>query len=401
MNKKEFHFLERKLEELVDHDIISLQQSIEAREFFCSKVKPEKSTGTILAGIGVLLIALSIITLFAVNWDMLSKGVKIGVSFLPIMITAIMMYFCMDRTNKKMVLYTSIFAPAAILATNSLIDQVFHAQTAVYELIFTSLLMFMPIVFVLRNYLALFVYAVGVVVYAFCAVDEMQELAVLLSIFVIALPMVIFNCINYIKNKEDKRNTLLWVANVILITLLVFNEEIVRPEASVIYVYLIYVLSLCLFKRETLLNRIIAVCFGAFLLISCIGEDFVSYAEDITFGWDLLVLTAITVAAVYLSKLYKTPKEYIFMGQIILIQYLRLPAEFLFYAINILALVWGITKIIDGNREGEIKRLKQGIAIVLYLIFIRFMNADIGFMEKSVIFLVSGIGFIFGARLLE
>ena len=82
MNKKEFHFLEKKLKELVDSDIISLQQSIEAREFFGSKVKPGKSTGTILAGIGVLLIALSMITLFAVNWDMLSKGVKISISFL-------------------------------------------------------------------------------------------------------------------------------------------------------------------------------------------------------------------------------------------------------------------------------------------------------------------------------
>jgi hypothetical protein len=245
------------------------------------------------------------------------------------------------------------------------------------------------------------VYAVGVVIYAFCAVEEMYELPALLTILLLALPMVIFNCINYIKKKEDKRNTLLWVANVILISLLFFCEEIVRPEASVIYVYLIYVLSLCLFKRETLLNRMIAVCFGAFLLISCIGEDFVSYAEDITFGWDIFILTAVTVAAVYLSKLYKTPKEYIFIGQIILLQFLKLPAEFLFYAMNFLALIWGITKIISGNKEGEIKRLKQGVAIILYLIFIRFMNADIGFMEKSVIFLISGIGFIVGARLLE
>lgn len=401
MNKKEFHFLEKKIEELVEHDIISSQQSMEARDFFAAKVKQGKSAGTILAGIGVLLIALSVITLFAVNWDMLSKSVKIGISFLPIMITAVMMYFCMDRTNKKMVLYTSIFAPASILATNSLIGQVFHAQTEIYELIFTSLLMFMPIVFVLRNYLALLVYAVGIVIYAFCAVDGMNETPAVLSIVVLALPMVIFNVINYVKNKEDKRNTLLWVGNVILFTLLIFYKEIVRPEACVIYVYLIYVLSRCLFKRETLLNRIIAVCLGSFLLISCISDDFVFFAEDITFGWDLLALTMITVAVVYLSKLYKAPKEYIFMGQIILLQYLKVPAEFLFYALNILTLVWGISKIVSGNKEGDVKELKRGIAIVLYLVFIRFMNADIGFLEKSVIFLISGLGFIFGARLLE
>ena len=89
------------------------------------------------------------------------------------------------------------------------------------------------------------------------------------------------------------------------------------------------------------------------------------------------------------------------MTFIILIQYLRLPAEILFFLINILALAWGIGKIILGNKDGDVKLLKRGIAIVLYLIFIRFMNEDIGFMEKSVIFLISGIGFIFGAKVLD
>ena len=67
MNKKEYNFLEKKLDELVENNIISFKQFEEARAFFSSKVKQGKSSGTILAGIGVLLIALSIITLFAVK----------------------------------------------------------------------------------------------------------------------------------------------------------------------------------------------------------------------------------------------------------------------------------------------------------------------------------------------
>ena len=85
----------------------------------------------------------------------------------------------------------------------------------------------------------------------------------------------------------------------------------------------------------------------------------------------------------------------------VLIQYFRLPEDILFLLINVLALVWGISKIVLGNKDGDVKSLKQGIAIVLYLIFIRFMNSDMGFMEKSVIFLISGIGFIVGSKVLE
>ena len=159
MNKKEYKFLENKLFELNENNIISEEQYKNAKDYFNNQTKPGKSIITIFTSIGFLLVALSVITLFAMNWEVISKEFKVIISFIPIVITAIMMFFSMKKEDKQIKLYTSIIAPISILATNSLITQVFHIQTEIYEMFFTSLLMFMPIAFILRNYLSILVYS--------------------------------------------------------------------------------------------------------------------------------------------------------------------------------------------------------------------------------------------------
>ena len=135
MKKKEYKFLEEKLTELVDNNIISNEQYAASKDYFKNVKNENKSIVTIFLSIGVLLIALSIITLFAVNWDSISKPAKVVISFIPITITSVMLYLAMYKDDKKLKLYTSIFAPISILATNSLISQIFHIQTEIYELI--------------------------------------------------------------------------------------------------------------------------------------------------------------------------------------------------------------------------------------------------------------------------
>jgi hypothetical protein len=67
MNKKEQKFLGSKMNELVENDIISSDQYNNAMMFFNKQIKPGKSIVTILTGIGIFLMALSMITLFAIN----------------------------------------------------------------------------------------------------------------------------------------------------------------------------------------------------------------------------------------------------------------------------------------------------------------------------------------------
>ena len=76
-------------------------------------------------------------------------------------------------------------------------------------------------------------------------------------------------------------------------------------------------------------------------------------------------------------------------------------ADVLFIFINIIALALGIYKIIIGNQRNLFKEVKNGVSLILLLILFRFVNSDISFMGKSIMFLVSGISFIIGSNIIK
>ncbi len=401
MNKKDLKFLNSKLLELVDNDIISAAQCDAAQSYFVGK-KDNKSLPTIFAALGVFLIALATITLFAMNWNDIAKPIKVIIAFIPITITGVLLHKYLVTDNKKMQLYTSIFAPVSILATNSLISQIFHIQTEIFELFFTSLLMFMPIAFILFNKLAISVYCCGTAFYSMIAISAYgTEGEALLRSFILALPIIVSNFLLYTKDKEDHRNILMWVTNVFLVSLLIFYKELISPESILIYFYMIYFLTQMLFSRKNILNQAINFIFMCYLLLSCTTAEMLEFAEEIAPQIDTLILTALTGLFIYLSNAYKHPKEYFIFIFIMLTQFTGLPKEVLFILVNLLVLSLGIYKIFIGNKNGLQKEIKQGLSLVLLLIAFRFVSSDLSFGTKSIIFLLAGIAFLFGGKVIK
>ena len=395
MNKKNYKFLDDRLLELVNNDIISSEQYSNAKEYYYNKTE-NRSIYTIFGAIGILLMALSIITLFAINWINISKEIKVIISFIPLVLTSVMLYISMTKNNKKFYLYTSIFAPIGIIATNSLIAQVFHIQTEIYELIFTSLIMFLPIAFILRNYVSIIVYSVGTIIFAFAVIDSSIS-----KILLISLPLIIYNIINYINNKKDGKNTVMWIVNISLVTLFVFYKEFFGLNVFLIYLYMIYFITQTLFDKDNILNRILSLLFVGYLIISCTTPFMVSYAKKIEFGFDTIFITILTAIFIYLSKAYKNPKEYFVFLFILFLQYTRINADVLFTFINIIAIAFGVYKIVIGNKINSYKEIKQGVSVILLLILFRFINSDISFMGKSIMFLIAGTSFIIGSNLMK
>ncbi len=398
MNKKEYKFLDDRLLELVNNDIISNEQYVNAKEYYYNK-KANKSISTIFGAIGVFLMALSIITIFAINWGDISKGIKVIISFIPLVITSVMLYIYMIKNDKKIQLYTSIFAPIGIIATNSLIAQVFHIQTEIYELILTSIIMFMPIAFILKNYISIIVYGAGIIIYAFSVIDtSVSENIALLRIFLISLPLMIYNIKNYINDKKDGKNIVMWIVNISIVTLFIFYKQIFRGEIILIYLYMIYFITKTLFGKDNILNKTLTELFVGYLIISCVAPFMVSYAEEIEFGFDTIIITMLITLFIYLSQAYKDPKEYFIFVFMYFVQYTRMNADILFVFVNIIALALGVYKIILGNQKNSYKEIKNGVSLILLLILFRFINSDISFMGKSIMFLIAGISFMIGSN---
>ena len=399
MNKKDYKFLSSKLMELANNNIISKEQLEKSQNYFLEK-KSDKNLSTLFGAIGVFLIALSIITLFAMNWNDIPKGIKVIISFIPIAISSVMLYKYMQTEDKKLCLYTSVFAPIAIIATNSLITQVFHMQTEIYELFFTSLLMFMPITFILRNFMAILIYGAGGVIYSFVAIESYgSEAEAISKILLIALPLIIFNVINYIKNKEDKTNVISWIANCILLTLFLFHKELLSEESILVYLYALYFATLTLFGNKNILSKILSFGFLGYMLLSCTSSDMLEYAEDLTIHFDTLLLAILAGVFIYISKAYKEPKEYFIFAFITLAQFTNLSSDLLFIIANLITIALGVYRILLGNDKNLPSETKKGLAIILLVILFRFVSSDLSFGTKSIIFLISGLIFMFSGKL--
>ncbi|MBR6688628.1 MAG: DUF2157 domain-containing protein [Clostridia bacterium] len=401
MNKKETIFLNSKLTELVDNGIITDIQFIAAKEHFGTK-KESKSLSTVFGAIGIFLIALSIITLFAMNWNNIAKGLKVIISFVPLAITAYMLHEYMYKGNKKLQLYTSIFAPVSIIATNSLIAQIFHIQTEIYELFFTSLLMFLPIAFILFNKLSVLVYSMGTVIYSLVAINSYTaESEALLKTFILALPIIIANFINYIKDKNDDKNILMWITNVILATLFISHKEWINPESILMYLYMLYFLTQTLFDKTNPLNKVLSFAFMFYLLLSCTTAEMLEFTEELVIHVDTLLFAALAGVFIYLSEAYKNPKEYFIFAFIALAQFTGLQAEFLFVLVNLIAISLGIYKIVIGNQKNSYPEIKQGVSLVLLIIMFRFISAELSFGIKSILFLIAGTCFLLSGKVIK
>ena len=300
----------------------------------------------------------------------------------------------MKNENKNMKLFTSIIAPISILATNSLIGQIFHLQFDVYGLLFISMIMFMPIAFIIRNYLSLTIYGVGAVIISFYVETVFNNLILL-------IPLFVYYIYNYIKHREDKKNTLLWTFNAIIITIILFSNSILRGEISLLYLYVLSLVTKLLFDDKNKLNKTLSVLFMIYLIISCISSSMFEIFNEIKFGADTAIFMLISLVLFVLTKEYRKVEKYFILVFIMLLHCTILSPKVLYVLVNLITLSYGIYKIINGRRINSYRIIKQGVALILYLIFIRFMSAEISFRAKSILFLISGIIFIIGSKIFK
>lgn len=392
MNKKNQMFLFEKLNELKANNIISNEDCLNAKEFYGeTKENSPRSMVTIITAIGVLLLGLSIITLFAFNWDNLSVGIKSLVAFIPLMITAIMLYITLNKDDKRWEIYTSIFGALAIISTNALISQIFHIQTTAQDLIFLSLIMFVPILAIFRNTIGIIIYGIEAII---CSLSGPFESSALIP-FLVIIPVLLYNIYCYVKNKESGQNIIMGLINIILITLFIFSNEILRAEILPLYLYLVYLISMKIFGKKNAISEIFSIGFMAYLMLFTIDKSIsASFYKDTKIILDTAVMSVLVLGLGYNLKLYKNVKEIIMFLFILIANYLIMPDELVFLIINLLALAIGINYIYEGNKLKLFNKSIKGVGVILLVITFRFINSDFTFMQKSIMFLITGASFI-------
>jgi uncharacterized membrane protein len=134
------------LEKLRDESIITEEQFQE----ICSRLQNSKDKNrdllvNVLIGIGIFLVALGIISLFAYNWDNIPNIARVLIGLIPTFISIGLLYKYMDKKQTFYNVMVNVFSPFAFIATNAIISQTYHTQSTVFKIVIISLIMYIPI----------------------------------------------------------------------------------------------------------------------------------------------------------------------------------------------------------------------------------------------------------------
>lgn len=162
-------WLRAELPELVASGVLSPEAAETLERHYTGKFPDEpRRSGFILSAIlGSLLIGAGIILLVAHNWDFLSRPIRCGIAFSPLILSQALVFFVLLRRNESQPWRESaaILNVAAIGTAIALVSQTYQIQGDFARFILVWMLLAIPVVYLLQTSTGLSAYFVGTMVW--------------------------------------------------------------------------------------------------------------------------------------------------------------------------------------------------------------------------------------------
>ena len=157
------------LPELVASGVLSAEAAESLKHHYAVELPEEpRRTGFILSAIlGSLLVGAGIILLVAHNWDFLSRPIRCGIAFTPLVLSQALAIFVLLRRNESAPWRESaaILNVTAIGTAIALVAQTYQIQGDFARFILVWMLLAIPVVYLLRTSAGLAAYFIGTMVW--------------------------------------------------------------------------------------------------------------------------------------------------------------------------------------------------------------------------------------------
>lgn len=157
------------LPELVATGVLSPEAAEALERHYAGQLPEEpRRTGFILSAIlGSLLVGAGIILLVAHNWDFLSRPIRCGIAFAPLVLSQALATFVLLRRNESAPWRESaaILNVAAIGTAIALVSQIYQIQGDFARFILVWMLLAIPVVYLLRTSAGLAAYFIGTMIW--------------------------------------------------------------------------------------------------------------------------------------------------------------------------------------------------------------------------------------------
>src|SRR5690554_2415996 len=161
--------IQKDIKELIEAGIITSNTAKKIEEYYAKKSSSPTNRLFVVFGIlGAILVGLGIILMIAHNWDELSKTTKTVLAFLPLILSQ---FLCVYILLKKSVNKAWIESATTLLFFSigpciSLISQIYHIPGNLSSLLLVWMLLFLPLIYIMKSSVAPLLYIVGITYYA-------------------------------------------------------------------------------------------------------------------------------------------------------------------------------------------------------------------------------------------
>ena len=400
------------LEELVDNNVIT-QESSTAIQYFYKNSKTTNTTILIFGVIGALLVGLGIVLIIAHNWDDLSRLTRTILAFLPLLFSQLMACYVYKRKMNSATWResSSILIFFGIGACMGLISKLYPLDNDFGKFLLIWTILALPVVYLFKSQVASMLCLVWGSWYAFQydPFDEGQRPWMYFAVFSSLLPF-------YYWQMREKPTSLVtrfhhWLFPIsILITIWTFIFDCKQTLFFIYFLILGFYFILVrtsIFKNYSDTNRSYSTIgmIGMVGLLFFFSYDF-SWQFDtsklilsLSFWITCLILLSGIIWASYDSyirniDLFKIDWiVYFLLISFTLFYFLGFQIQSINYIFNALILVVLVYYIHRGAEELNLKKLNFGLLVFAILISVRFIDTDIGFLTRGLLFMVVGAGF--------
>jgi uncharacterized membrane protein len=365
-----------------------------------------------LAIIGAILIGGGIILLFAHNWSEFSRPFRAFLSFLPLLVSQGLTLYAFLFINQSRPWQEATVLVHALLIGSSmaLIGQTYHLPSSMPAFMLTWVLLAIPMSWVIHSISLHVMLHLGVFIWFFQAPDSLTRNLTLIGLALVLAPLVI--PFRKVVLPGAGHSVTRWSAALAL--LFIVPNMLIRDIGSTILICFSLLLSVYSllesgksFQLKPFRDKPFSTIGNAgifiILLLCTIPEIWSEFILPRESNNNIVLIFALLALNIFLLATYRhqlNPAKWIIglTGPLTFFAAMisgKGTSKLLFYWVFCAWLAGlGIALLRAGFKDRRLSQVNLGMSVLLVHIVIQFMRADVGYLVRSIVFIVLGILFL-------
>ncbi len=415
-NKKHLKWLSGELPHWQEQGIITSDNAEKVRSLYQVSPTTFPLTIVIFAVFGAIMIGGGLIMIFGHNWDLLSRGVKVGLAFSLVLVGQGLAGFTLWK-NKGIHWRegSAVFLNLSLLAGISIVAQVYQLGGNLEKLLFVWLILSWPTCYLLKSRAATVIYLATLPIWVgnYNTFRSINQVGSVFKLIIVTLPItwiVVKSWLSYYQELEERLLTVVSFLSLLIVASHFFDK---LYDINIGLFFLVVTICVLIFAIKvleqhkcTIRNNPLVIfsggIVGTFLLIISFKDNFRvlslgKFNTESVIPWlNIAIAVLMSIYGIYLLVRKRvTVASLAFLPILVLIGILFLDhLGIVMLIFNIYLILLAVLIILQGRTKKQSMYSFIGVFWLSTLVYARFIDSDLSMVGKGVAFIIIGILFL-------